>query len=149
MTQRTFQQQLDTVYLWMDICDYHWDRLLGDIYNDQEFWNDLFHAMEAQDWQDLIQVAKAIKIAHPQELRRFPNYDYNIEVIEKRLHKLDKVIKPFNRQNYNKQPMSLFMSVRDALNEVNGKPTKRWTDEERKKIQEDRNNQFQRLFDIK
>lgn len=150
MTNRTFEQQRDNVYLWVDICNHHWDRLLGEFQGDREFWQDLFHSMEAQDWQDVVTIAKALQIAHPELLRTFKNYEYSLEEIERRLHKQQPVIKPWNTQRWNNTAVSLFLCVRDSLNELQGTPTKRWTDKERQQI---RNTQaydhFTKLFDLK
>jgi hypothetical protein len=147
MATRKFETKLKNVVDWQTIADLHWERLLGDFNNDELFWSDLFHSMEAQDWWDVIDVAKALQIQHPEELRSFPRFSLNIEVIEKRLHNAQPVIKQWNRQGYNVSATGLFMQVRDALNEVNGTPTRRWTDKEKARIRKDKEaNNFLTLF---
>lgn len=149
MAQRTFAQRTDNIYLWKEIAELHWERLLGEFNNDELFWNDLFHSMEHIDWEDLVEVAKGIKIAHSEETRRYPKFDYQIEVIEKRLHKCDPVIKQWNRQGYNSPATGLFMTVRDILNEINGTPTRRWTDKEKAKVRSEKEkNTFRELFSM-
>jgi hypothetical protein len=145
---RTFQQRKENVYLWKEICDLHWERMLGEFWNDELFWSDLFHSMEAQDWEDLIEVAKGLQVMYGQLIQKFPYFAVNVEQVEKRLHRCDPVIKKFNRQGYNKVAVSLFMAVRDALNELNDEPTKSWTDLERKKIRDsEKTTPFATLFD--
>jgi hypothetical protein len=147
MKHRPFDQKLKNVMLWKEIADLHWERLLGDYNNDELFWGDLFHSMEAEDWWDVIDVAKAIHIQHPEELRTFPRFELNIETVEKRLHNVQPVIKQWNRQGYNVAATGLFMQVRDVLNEIADTPTKRWTDKERAKIRADKAaNNFLTLF---
>lgn len=144
---RKFETKFQNVCDWCKIVDLHWERLLGEYNNDKDFWNDTFHSMNSDDWWDIIDVAKALQIQEPDELRRFPKFSYNIEVIEKRLHKCDPVIKKWNRQGYNVAATGLFMSVRDVLNELAGKPTKRWTDKDRQKLADDaKAHQFLTLF---
>ena len=144
---RTFETKLKNVADWMAIVDYHWERLLGEYNNDTQFWDDVFHSMEAEDWWDVLAVAKAIQIQHPEEVDRFPYYGLNIEQVEKRLHRCEPVIKQWNRTGYNRASTSLFMATRDALNEIAGKPTKRWSEKDLAKIQADKEtNQFLELF---
>ena len=50
MATNLIEKHKDIVYLWMDIVNLHWERLLGDYDNDEEFWNDVFHSMNADDW---------------------------------------------------------------------------------------------------
>jgi hypothetical protein len=122
--------------------------MLGEFWNDELFWSDLFHSMEAQDWEDLIEVAKGLQVMYGQLIQKFPYFAVNVEQVEKRLHRCDPVIKKFNRQGYNKVAVSLFMAVRDALNELNDEPTKSWTDLERKKIRDsEKTTPFATLFD--
>lgn len=150
MKENIFEIHKDVVYGWRDICELHWERMLGEFWGDEQFWDQLFHQMEAQDWEAVVSVAKAMQISHTNEIRPFPNFSYNIEVVEKRLHKCDPVIKKYNRQGYNKAAVSLFMAVRDVLNEINGTPTKRWTDKEREKALLDRKvTTFEQLFERK
>jgi hypothetical protein len=101
--------------------------------------------MEAEDWWDVIDLARALQIQHPEELRRFNRFDMNIETVEKRLHKAQPVIKQWNRQGYNVAATGLFMTVRDVINEIKGTPTQRWTEEQRAKILKERSEV--RVFD--
>lgn len=147
MPKKTFEQQADNVYLWKEICELHWDRMLGEFWGDAQFWDDLFHSMEAEDWWDVLAVGKALQIAHSEELRRFPKFDMQLETLEKRLQNCQPAIKKYNKQGYNTASVSVFMSIRDALNEINGTPTRRWTDKERARIQADRKqNKFEEFF---
>lgn len=147
MATRTFEQKTDNVYLWKEICELHWERLLGEFWGDEQFWSDLFHSMEHQDWEDVLAVGKAIQVAHPEELRSFPKFSMNMEILEKRLNKLDPAIKPYNRQGYNTPAVSVFMAIRDILNEINGTPTRRWTDKDKARIQANKEtNKFSDFF---
>lgn len=149
MPTKTFNQRVDNIYLWKEIAELHWERVLGEYNNDKDFWNDLFHSMQFEDWEDLIEVAKGIKLAHSEELRRFPKFEYNLEIVEKRVENRQPVIKQWNRQGYNVAATGLFMTVRDILNEINGTPTRRWTDKERARILAERSvSTFQTLFKI-
>jgi hypothetical protein len=146
---RSFETKLKNVADWLKIVDYHWDRLLGEYNNDTQFWDDVFHSMEAEDWWDVVDVAKALQIQHPEELDRFPRFGLHLEQVERRLHRCDPVIKQWNRQGYNIAATALLMSVRDALNEIAGKPTKRWSEKDKAKIRSDQEaNQFLTLFQI-
>jgi len=138
MEKRKFEQKLKNVIDWKTIADLHWERILGEYSGDAEFWNDLFHSMQAEDWWDVLDVAKALQIQHPEELRRFSKFPTNLQEIEVRLLHCRPVIKQWNRQGYNVPATGLFMSVRDALNEIMGTPTPRWTDEQRQKIMAER-----------
>ena len=130
------------------MVDLHWERILGEYNNDEQFWKTVFHSMNKDDWWSIVEVAKAIQLAYPEEIRRFPKFSYNLEVVEKRLHQAKEVIKPYNRQGYNIPATGLFMSVRDTLNEVNGTPTRRWSDKEKAKILTDRKvTPFETLFE--
>lgn len=149
MTTNVIDKHRDIVYLWMDMVDLHWERVLGEYNNDTDFWNGVFHSMNSDDWWSIVEVSKAIQLAYPDELRRFPKFSYNLEVVEKRLHQAQPVIKPFNRQGYNIAATGLFMAVRDTLNEINGSPTKRWNDKEKAKILAERKTTpFNNLFEI-
>ena len=150
MATNLIEKHKDIVYLWMDIVNLHWERLLGDYDNDEEFWNDVFHSMNADDWWSVVEVAKAIQLAYPDEIRRFPTFSYNLEKVEKRIHKNEEIIKQWSRTGHNKPATGLFMQVRDALNEINDTPTKRWNDKEKAKIIADRKViPFNTIFEIK
>lgn len=149
MVTRTFDQKLKNVMDWKTVADLHWERVLGEFNNDELFWGDLFHSMEAQDWWDVIAVAKALQIQEPDELRRFPRFESNIDTVEKRLHNVQPVIKQWNRQGYNVAATGLFMQVRDALNELAGTPTRHWTDKEKARIRANKEaNNFLTLFQL-
>jgi hypothetical protein len=146
---RPFETKLSNVGDWMAIIQHHWPRLLGEFNNDAEFWNDVFHSMEAQDWWDVIDVAKALQIQHPETVDRFRYFGIHIDTIEKRLHRCQPVIKQWNRTGYNGAATSLLMSTRDAINEILGTPTKQWTDKEKEQIKNEQEVvQFFELFAI-
>jgi hypothetical protein len=135
--------------MWMDQVDLHWERMLGEFHNDTDFWNDVFHAMTADDWWDILDVAKGIAQVHSDLLGPFPKFTYNIDLLEKKLQVCKPAIKPHNRQGYNGAAVSVFMTVRDILNEMNGTPTRRWTKEQRAKELASREvTNFERLFNV-
>lgn len=145
------QASMRNVHNWMTIMELHWERVLGDFYNDELIWQDLFHNMQAADWWDFITIGRLLELEEPQFLRNFTKFGYNLDVIEKRLHATQPVIKPYNRQGYNKAAVSVFCAIRDTINELKGTPTRRWTDKERASILKDRENSLkpaQILFQV-
>jgi len=148
MKQKTFNEKLEVVYLWMDIADLHWERILGEFWGDKQFWEDLFHSMDFTDWEYVLDVAKGIQAVHSELLQPFPKFAYNLEQLERRLNKRELVIKKYDKRGHNTAPVSVFMTLRDVLNEMNNQPTRRWTDKQRAKILAEKEiSQFDTLFE--
>lgn len=132
---RRYEQKLENVQNWVEIFNYHWDRLKGEYHNDEEFWNDTYHSMRDLDWDDFCQVGDVLTRQYPEDFRRYPNFAENLNEVNKRVMLGKPIIKRFNRQNYNKAPFNVVLTVKDVINELNGTPTKQWPKEQPKSDQ--------------
>jgi hypothetical protein len=107
--------------LWYQVCEFHWPRLKGDFHNDKQFWDDLFHNMDINDWISQVRLAQAFQATYPKMVKRFPNYHDQLDEVTRRIREDKAVIKPFNKTGWNKAAVGLFMAVRDILNELKPK----------------------------
>lgn len=123
MAKRTYDQKLANINAWVEITNYHWDRLKGEMFDDEEFWNHTLHAMIADDWWDWIDIAPALKIQYEQDWRRYPKIDISTQEVQKDLM-LGKPVTKKSRKGKNFQAFRLLMNIKDFINDINGTPTK-------------------------
>ena len=130
MAKRTYDQKLQNIIDYVEITNYHWDRLKGELYNDEEFWEHIFGSMTNQDWWDWVEVAPALKIQYEAEWRRWYKIDEGTKDIEKRLA-FGKPLYRKDQKNANKAVFRAWMNIKDFINDITGKPTKEYTDKDR------------------
>jgi hypothetical protein len=146
--KRTYQEKLANINNFVEITNYHWDRLLGILRDDEEFWEHTFGTMTNQDWWDWVEIEPALRAQYPDEFRRFPSVKQGTEHINKCLM-MGKQIYRKDVKGANFNSYLAWMNIKDVMNEINGTPTKVYTDKDRKKGPEDDDpTQFQKLFDI-
>lgn len=146
MAQRTYKEKKETVKAWVEIINYHWDRLYGVLNNDKDFWADTLHAMQDCDWWDCVDVADVLTRQYPEHFRPFSNFSQDLQEVTKRLHQGKAVVKPM-RVSYNLAAFRMLMTLKDVVNEIRGTPTKRFTKRQQQLQQEiDEPTQFERLF---
>jgi hypothetical protein len=147
MPKRTYQQKLANINAYVEITNYHWDRLLGELYNDDEFWEHIFE-MTNDDWWDWVDIEPALRIQYPDYFRRFPKVDSGTAYIKECLMKGKKLYKK-DVKNANFQTFRAWMNIKDIINEINGTPSKQYTDKERQTAKELVNpTPFEKLFSI-
>lgn len=146
--KRTYQEKLANIKAFVEITNYHWDRLLGWLEDDKEFWSHIFETMTEQDWWDWVEIEPALRAQYPDEFRRFPRVKQGTEHINKCLMMGKKLYhKDVKGANY--QIYLAWMNIKDVMNEINGTPTKQYTDKDRQQAQEIANpTQFERLFEF-
>lgn len=130
MARQTYKDKLTTIITWTEIVNYHWDRLKGEMYNDEEFWDDTIHAMHSDDWWAWVDIAPALKIQYEAEWRRYPKLDISTEEVKRDLM-LGKAVTKKSRKGKNFQAFRLLMNIKDFLNDVAGEPTRQFTDKDR------------------
>jgi hypothetical protein len=135
MAKVTYDQKLKRINDWVEITNYHWDRLKGELYNDEEFWEHIFGSMTADDWWFWVDIAPAVKIQYETEWRRWYKLDESTEDIKKKLM-LGKPLYRKDQKNANIPVFRAWMNIKDFINDINGTPTKQYTVEDRKPQQE-------------
>lgn len=123
MSKRTYQEKLQNVNLWVEIVNYHWDRLQGELFNDEEFWDHTLHAMTNEDWWDWCDIEPALKVQHDDIFRRYSKIYEDTEYIKKKLMQSKPVTKQ-NQKGKNFQAFRALMNIKDIVNDINGTPTK-------------------------
>jgi hypothetical protein len=126
MAKRTYDEKLQNILDWVEITNYHWDRLKGELHDDEEFWQHIFGTMTEQDWWDWVEIAPALKIQYEQEWRRWYKIDEGTQDIEKRLA-FGKPLYRKDQKNGNKAVFRAWMNIKDFLNDITGQPTKEYT----------------------
>jgi hypothetical protein len=145
MARRTFHDKLKNVEDWIEIFNYHWERLKGHYHNDKEFWDDTLHSMENQDWWDIVEIYPTLHDLYPGHFHDYGYIKNDIDQIERRLM-LGKSVIAKNRQSHNFPAYHAMVVLKDVINAKNGTPTKSY-----KKNSRDDNDQttpFENLFDI-
>ena len=143
MTTRKFQDKVANLRDWVEIINYHWDRLRGELHNDTEFWEDTLHAMTNQDWWDLVEAYPTMYDLHSDLFREHGGMARDIQTIESRLM-LGKPVVKTGRRDHNFSPFRALMVLKDVLNDLMGTPTKKFD-----QVVDDTPTQFQQLFEIK
>lgn len=143
MARRTYDQKLTNINLWVDITNYHWHRLEGELRNDEEFWSETLHAMTEQDWWDWVDIEPSIKIQHEEHYRKYPKLTEDTREIYTKLA----LGKPITRKMGISKNLTAFrtlMSIKDLINDINGTPTVQYN----KKQPESPLSPAERLFDF-
>lgn len=144
MAKRLYQQKLDNINCWVEITNYYWHSLRGDIHNNTDFWSDTLEAMTDQDWWDWVDIAPALKIQHEQHWRKYSKLDVSTEEIQRRLM-LGKPVVKKSAQGHNFQAFRLLMNIKDLINDVNGTPTVDYTSQGPQEQQ----TMFEQMFEVK
>ena len=146
MAKRRYEDRLKNLNTWVEITNYHWDRLNGEFYDDQQAWDDTYHAFANDDWWDMVESADTICQVYdhcfkPGDLYKFRD---DIKEINRRLMFGKTVVKP-KQKSYNFHPFRGWMILKDVLNSANGTPTKEF---DKKTPPDEDPTQFERLFDF-
>lgn len=126
MAKRTYQEKLANINAWVEITNYHWHRLQGELHNDEEFWEHTFGSMSDQDWWDWCDIEPSLRIQYEQEYRRWHKLDQGTQDIKKRLM-LGKPLYRKDQKNANRDVFRAWMNVKDFVNDINGTPTVDYT----------------------
>lgn len=141
-----YRQRRDIVMAWVEIINYHWHRLKGQVHNDPEFWQHTLYSMNAEDWWSCLAVTEVIAIKHPELVRKYPRLREDRKTIESRLNKARPVIQA-KAKSYNLEPFRFLMTMKDLVNEIRGQPTPQWTDRQRALTALlEQTTQFERLY---
>jgi hypothetical protein len=135
MAKRTYDDKLKNILDWVEITNYHWHQLKGEMFNDEQFWDDTLHAMIADDWWDWVDIAPALKIQYETEWRRYPKLDDSTEAVHKDLM-LSKAVTKKSRKGKNFQAFRLLMNIKDFVNDITGSPTTQYTAKDREPVPE-------------
>lgn len=145
--KRTYQQKLANINAFVEITNYHWNRLLGWLEDDEEFWEHIFGTMTTDDWWDWVDIEPALKAQYPDEFRRYPKVHLGTEHLKKCLM-FGKPIYLKDVKGANFESFRAWMNIKDVMNEINGTPTRIYTEKDRQKAQEQANpTPFERLFE--
>jgi len=148
--KKTYDQKLAQIQCWVDIINHHWLRLKGVLNNDKDFWADTLHSMVTEDFWDLVDVSEVLVRQHPELFRQRQKFQENIELITKRLHKGQAVVKQY-AVSHNYPVFQVMMEIKDVINDINGTPTTQYTkreQEQKTKQSPEEQTQFERLFDF-
>lgn len=146
MAKKTYDDKLKNINLWVEIVNYHWDRLQGELFNDEEFWDHTLHAMTNDDWWDWVDIEPALKIQFESTFRHYSKIYDDTDSIKRTLM-LDKPVTKKNRKGKNFQAFRALMNIKDIINDINGTPTKQWAKIETSENTEPKNN-FLSMFDF-
>ena len=130
MAKRTYDDKLKNILDWVEITNYHWHQLKGEMFNDEQFWDDTLHAMINDDWWDWVDIAPALKIQYETEWRRYPKLDISTQEVHKDLM-LGKAVTKKSRKGKNFQAFRLLMNIKDFVNDITGQPTHQYTAKDR------------------
>lgn len=142
--KRNYQEKFDNITAWVEITNYHWHRLQGEMFNDEEFWDHTLHAMTEQDWWDWCDIAPALKIQYEEHWRRYPKLDVSTDDVYKNLMRGKPVTKK-SRKGKNFDAFRLLMNIKDFVNDINGTPTRQYPKRVETKDAEPETG-FERLF---
>lgn len=123
--KKTYDEKLTNINTWVEIVNYHWERLKGDLYNDKDFWNDTLHSMTNEDWWDWCDISPALKAQHPDVFAKYPYTEISTEEVLKQLHKCKPIVKK-NIAGKNFAAFRTLMNIKDVMNEIAGTPTKQY-----------------------
>lgn len=121
-----YTENLETIKTWVEITNLHWERLEGEMFNDETFWDDTLHAMTDNDWWAWVDIAPALKIQHSEVWRKYPKLDTSTEEVKKLLM-LGKPVTKKARKGKNFEAFRLLMNIKDFINDINETPTKVFT----------------------
>jgi len=149
MAQRTYKEKLQNIQDWVSIINYHWERLLGDLFDDKEFWDDSFHSMTKDDHWDWLDIEPALRAQYPESFRRYPTITADTEYLRKQSMMGKPVfVKGVKHKNFG--GFRAWMNIKDVINDINGTPTHQYTDKERARIRAQSTlTNFERLFEQK
>jgi len=121
--KRNYNEKLENINNWVYITNHHWERLKGDFYNDEQFWDDSLHAM-ADDpvWWDWVETEPALRAQHPQAFSRYPFIQQATDHIT-RATMYGKPLVKKGVKNANFNTFRAWMNIKDVMNEINGTPT--------------------------
>lgn len=125
MTSR-YEDNLNLIKAWVELVNYHWDRLEGELFNDSLFWQETLESMSDNDWWAWVDIAPALKIQYNEQWRRYPRLDIATEEIKKLLM-LGKPVTKKSRKGKNFEAFRLLMNIKDFVNDINETPTKTYT----------------------
>lgn len=144
MAKKTYEQKLRNINDWVEIVNYHWHRLKGDMYNDSEFWDDTLHAMQSTDWWDWVDISPALKIQFEDCWRRYPKLEDGTNQVRTTLM-LSKPVTRAKGKGKNFEAFRLLMNIKDFMNDINGTPTLQYNTGSKTQVQE-QPTQFELLF---
>lgn len=146
--KRTYQEKLNNIKAFVEITNYHWDRLLGWVRDDKEFWQHTFGTMTNDDFWDWIDIEPALRAQHPDEFRRFPKISIGTDHL-KRCLMTGKPIYRKDVKGANFESFRAWMNIKDVMNEINGTPTIQYTEKDRQQAEELANpTPFETLFEF-
>jgi hypothetical protein len=131
MARPTYQDKFLIVNTWVEIVNHHWHLLKGEMFNDEQFWEDTLHSMSNDDWWAWCDIAPSLKIQYEKEWRRYPKLDESTNAVLKDLM-LSKPVTKKSRKGKNFQAFRLLMNIKDFVNDINGTPTVEYTAKDRK-----------------
>ena len=147
MARRTYDQKFNNIRDWVEITNYHWHRLQGEMFNDQEFWEQTLHAMTDQDWWDWVDIEPSIKIQYEEHFRRYSKLTEDTREIYTKLA----LGKPITRKMGVSKNLTAFrtlMAIKDLFNDIAGTPTVKY-DKDKSKDTDCDLTPFEQLFDYK
>lgn len=118
---RKYDEKFQTVNDWVECINEYWIIYEGTLNNHKPFWDDVLHSMSDQDWSDVNDVADVLSRQYPEDFRKFGKFYDNLNELNRRCQLGKKVIKQYDRQHYNRPPFQVIMSVKDKINEINGR----------------------------
>lgn len=155
MQKYTYEEKLAVINYIVEIVNKHWHRLQGELHDDKQFWEETLHSISNEEWEMWVDIFPAIKAQYPDEVSKFPYCEGSVYEIEKLIHKngYSKPIVKKNVPHQNKRAFLALMNMKDVINEINGRPTKKYPKkQENKQEHQIQNNKiaiFKTLFEIK
>lgn len=125
MKRRTYDEKLANIKAFVEITNYHWERLEGELFNDPEFWEHTMGTMTDQDWWDWVDIEPALRIQHPDSFHKYPYVDAGTRHINESLMKGKPLYKK-DVKNANFQTFRAWMNIKDVVNDFNKTPTKQF-----------------------
>lgn len=145
MAKRSYDQKLKNINDWIEITNYHWHRLQGQLFDDKEFWEQTLEAMTDQDWWDWCDIEPSIKIQYSEYYDRFPKLrDDTVDLRNKLM--LGKSVTRRWGTGKNFTAFRTLMALKDLFNEINGYPTVQYS-KQSQHIDNQELTQFERLFE--
>lgn len=110
------ERKLAKIVKLVDLVNAHWVRLDGDLFNDRDFWDQTLHSLSNQDWQDMVDGMKWIRLTAPD---RF-NYAVNkvLEDVERILVLKGHQPRVLDSRRYKKTEFLALMWIKDVINDI-------------------------------
>jgi hypothetical protein len=120
MATLTFEDKLKITKVVVDTVNRYWIICEGELFNNKEFWDETFHSLTNEDWEDMMKVMDYVAATEPQlisssaenifgevkKILMYEGHSGNPQALDARRHK--------------KTEFKALMWIKDIFNEISG-----------------------------